>query len=117
MPNGRCWTATKYAKQLGATPASRITHSPTRIAGATATRYGHLVFADCAGAKLQRLLRNLCRHRSASCGLSPLFDKFGLGARNRHRHRRKRGGYLPNRISSPMPSHAWFSGQSDRPAC
>jgi len=107
MPNGRCWTATKYAKQLG---DAGVMHHPFPLPhrGSYGNKDGHLVFAD-ALERSCNVYFETCADSLGIIGLSYWFDRFGLGRETGIGISEARG-YLPTRISSPMPSHAWFSG-------
>ena len=106
-PNGRCWTATKFAKALG---DAGVTHHPMPFAhkGSFGNPDGFLVFAD-ALERSCNVYFETCADSLGVMGLSKWFDRFGLGRETGIGIAEARG-YLPNRISSPLPSHAWFSG-------
>jgi penicillin-binding protein 2 len=107
LQNGRCWTATKYAKQLG---DAAVSHHPFPHPhhGSYGNPDGYLVFAD-ALERSCNVFFETCGDAMGIAGLSKGFDKFGLGRETGIGIAEARG-YLPNRISSPLPSHAWFSG-------
>ena len=107
LANGRCWTATKYAKSLG---DAAVSHHPWPHPhkGSFGNPDGFLVFGD-ALERSCNVFFETCGDAMGIVGLSKGFDKFGLGRETGIGIAEARG-YLPNRISSPLPSHAWFSG-------
>jgi cell division protein FtsI/penicillin-binding protein 2 len=107
LQNGRCWTATKYARQLG---EAGVAHHPIPHPhkGSYGNPDGYLHFAD-ALERSCNVYFETCADALGIMGLSNWFEKFGLGRESGIGIAEARG-YLPNRISSPLPSHAWFSG-------
>ena len=105
--NGRCWTATKFEKVLG---VAGVAHHPIPFPhhGSFGNPDGHLVFAD-ALERSCNVYFETCADALGVDGLSTWFDRFGLGRETGIGIAEARG-YLPNRIDSPLPSVAWFSG-------
>ena len=105
---GRCWVATKYATTLRGAVAHHPVPSSAPHRGSFGNPDGHLVFADALERSCNVYFETIADSFGVM-GLSYWFDRFGLG-RETGIGIAEADGYLPDRISSPMPSHAWFSG-------
>jgi penicillin-binding protein 2 len=108
MPNGRCWVATKFADVLHGQVAHHPIPSAAPHKGAFGNPDGFLCYADALERSCNVYFETIANSFGVD-GLSFWFDRFGLGRETGIGIAEARG-YLPNRIKSPWPAHAWFSG-------